>query len=63
MLLRWGIEYASEKNLDIFLDATEAGKPLYEKYGFEVRKARRMDLRPYGVDETALNWGMLRPLR
>lgn len=33
-LLNWGIEQADELRLDIFLDSTSPGRPLYEVNGF-----------------------------
>ncbi|OJJ73354.1 hypothetical protein ASPBRDRAFT_41024 [Aspergillus brasiliensis CBS 101740] len=34
-LLRWGLDRADEKGVPTFLASTPAGRPLYEKYGFE----------------------------
>ncbi|OZJ04495.1 hypothetical protein BZG36_02668 [Bifiguratus adelaidae] len=34
MLLRWGCEQADRDGLQLYLDASPAGKPLYEKHGF-----------------------------
>lgn len=35
-VINWLIKFAQKKNIQkIFLEATEAGKPLYEKIGFE----------------------------
>ncbi|KAI9693903.1 MAG: hypothetical protein M1822_003174 [Bathelium mastoideum] len=36
MIMDWGIAKAAEMNVDIWLDATVHGIPLYKKYGFEV---------------------------
>lgn len=33
-LMRWGMERADEDGLPVFLEATAAGKRVYEKYGF-----------------------------
>lgn len=60
ILLRRVIEHAAEKSVDIFLDATDAGKPLYEKFGFEIKKETKMDFGPHGVDHNNLTWGMVR---
>lgn len=32
----WGLETAKRQNLEFWLNATPLGKPLYQKYGFEV---------------------------
>lgn len=29
----WGFQKAKELNLDVYIEATKEGKPLYEKYG------------------------------
>ncbi|PVI07446.1 acetyltransferas-like protein [Periconia macrospinosa] len=36
MLLEWGLEVAKDKNVEFWLNSTPVGKPLYERYGFEV---------------------------
>jgi GNAT superfamily N-acetyltransferase len=36
MLLEWGVDVAKEMKVDFWLDATPIGKPLYEKYGFQL---------------------------
>ncbi|MCJ1313867.1 hypothetical protein MMC25_007547 [Agyrium rufum] len=36
LLMKWGLKKADEIGVDILLEASEMGKPLYEKYGFEV---------------------------
>ena len=35
MLIRWGLEQADEAGMRCFLDATQMGKPIYERYGFK----------------------------
>ena len=36
MLMDWGCELADEKNLECFVESTDAGRPLYESKGFVV---------------------------
>ncbi|KAF2869230.1 acyl-CoA N-acyltransferase, partial [Massariosphaeria phaeospora] len=36
MLLEWGLQTAKDLGVEVWLNATPQGKPLYEKYGFEV---------------------------
>lgn len=36
MLLRWGCDQADRDGLPVYIDASEAGVPVYEKYGFRV---------------------------
>ena len=33
-MLKWGIDQADEESVEIYLDATPAGAPVYAKYGF-----------------------------
>lgn len=61
MLMRWGVEMADELGLEGYLEATMMGKPLYEKFGFQVVDKVRYDMGKYGKegwDETVV---MLRP--
>lgn len=59
-LMRWAIEYAQSKNGMIYLEATPAGAPLYEKLNFEVKDKFEIDLEPYGghgtYEEVAMIW-------
>lgn len=36
LLLRWGIKKADEMGVEMWLDATSQGVPVYERYGFHV---------------------------
>jgi hypothetical protein len=49
MLLEWGCQKADEAGLDCYLDATSTGKPLYERYGFEVQSVSTLDLTQFGA--------------
>lgn len=60
LLLRWGCERADQEGLDCFLDATEAGKPLYERFGFVVQKVNALDLGQFGCEGVARTWSMIR---
>lgn len=33
-LIRWGCDLADEKGVGAYIDASKAGAPLYEKFGF-----------------------------
>lgn len=37
MLVRWGCALADKDRVPVYLDASKAGIPLYQKYGFEDR--------------------------
>jgi GNAT superfamily N-acetyltransferase len=52
-LLKWGLEESDRLGLPIYLEATEEGMPVYERYGFETVKAVEFDGRPYGADIVA----------
>ncbi|KAL4936955.1 hypothetical protein BDV06DRAFT_216253 [Aspergillus oleicola] len=47
-LLQWGIDEAERLGLLLYLEATEAGKPLYERYGFETVHEMDFDAKEYG---------------
>lgn len=62
MVLQWGEEEATRLGLRSYLEATRAGRPLYEKHGYVVQGSFDFDLAPYGgteVEPTAL---MERPI-
>lgn len=63
MLIKWGCDKADERDLISVLQASQAGLNLYLKHGFEIKKIRELDLRPYGVDETEIGRGMVRQSR
>lgn len=48
LLMRWGIDVADEKGLEILLNATPAGKPVYERYGFKSVEEFEFDATKYG---------------
>ncbi|KAH7191974.1 acyl-CoA N-acyltransferase [Fusarium flagelliforme] len=37
LLIRWGVERADAEGLPCFLEATPKGRPIYEKYGFQMK--------------------------
>ncbi|EEQ89437.1 uncharacterized protein BDCG_04557 [Blastomyces dermatitidis ER-3] len=49
-LLKWGIEKADAENARIFLEATPAGMPLYERLGWRTVDTIRIKLADYGID-------------
>ncbi|OCL15212.1 acyl-CoA N-acyltransferase [Glonium stellatum] len=48
MLITWGTAQADEMGLDAYLEASEMGKPLYERHGFEDVKLLHFDLSRFG---------------
>ncbi|KKY15003.1 putative gnat family [Diplodia seriata] len=64
MLIRWGTEHADRDGLICFLEASEAGRPLYKRHGFVDRQVTTFDLTKYGGTGTDENTTMIRqPLR
>ncbi|KAI9652989.1 MAG: hypothetical protein M1821_007742 [Bathelium mastoideum] len=61
MLVRWGVERADEEAWPCYLEASERGKPLYERFGFRGVKSMEMDLGPWGREGVWVrNTGMVR---
>ncbi|KAL9062156.1 MAG: hypothetical protein Q9157_009177, partial [Trypethelium eluteriae] len=48
MLLKWGTERADGAGLPMYIESTEMGKPLYEKFGFETVHVMETDLATFG---------------
>lgn len=51
MLVAWGCEQADKRGVEAYLEASEMGAPLYERYGFRARKTVQVDLKEFGGDE------------
>lgn len=54
MIMKWGIEKAKEMGVEIWLDATVYGVPLYKKHGFAV--VNENNLVPEPIDEPDEEW-------
>jgi GNAT superfamily N-acetyltransferase len=63
LLLDWGMKKADEEGLVTYLDATGIAKPIYEKRGFEVKKALEWDRVPWGGEGKDCHYGMVRKPR
>jgi GNAT superfamily N-acetyltransferase len=61
MLLEWGCKKADEAGLPCYLDATKTGRPLYERYGFEMQKISTLDLTQFGGEGEDAVANMIRP--
>jgi len=48
-LLQWGLDEADRLGMITFLEATNEGKPLYEKFGFEPTISETLELAPFGL--------------
>ena len=60
LLVKWGIEQADAHNLPSFLEASEAGKPLYARSGFVAVHEEVFDLAKWGGEGTDRNTLMIR---
>jgi GNAT superfamily N-acetyltransferase len=60
MLMNWVCARADELGLPAMLEATDAGRPLYERYGFVPVKEHVYDLAPYGLEGTDRFTAMIR---
>ncbi|KKY13158.1 hypothetical protein UCDDS831_g09278 [Diplodia seriata] len=60
MLIRWGTEQADKAGLICFLEASEAGRDLYKRHGFEDQETTKFDLSEYGVSGIDKNTTMIR---
>jgi GNAT superfamily N-acetyltransferase len=52
-LMEWGTQKADEKGVEMYLDSSKMGRPLYEKFGWIAHEEF--------MDEKAISVPMLRP--
>jgi len=50
MLIKWGTDIADAAGIECCLEATETGRPLYERHGFEVARELPVEAEKYGVE-------------
>ncbi|KAF9695748.1 hypothetical protein EKO04_005942 [Ascochyta lentis] len=60
LLLNWGTEKADDEGLVTYLDATQIARPIYEKKGFEVRRAVEWDRTKWGGEGKDVHYCMVR---
>ncbi|KAK7537969.1 acyl-CoA N-acyltransferase [Phyllosticta citricarpa] len=60
LLLRWGFERADAARLPVYIEATPAGLPVYQKAGFEALERHTFDLTKYGLEGTETHTVMVR---
>lgn len=51
MLIQWGVDEMDRLGLVGYLEASAAGRPLYQRFGFEVERELVWDSKPYGGTE------------
>jgi hypothetical protein len=56
MLVQRAMDEAEKLGLDVFLESTPAGHPLYLKLGFEDVRMIEFDARKYGIDRSEGVW-------
>ena len=49
-MLQWGVDKAHKLGLPCYIEASEEGRSLYRKYGFEEVGIKEFDLAEYGLD-------------
>jgi hypothetical protein len=63
MLLEKGMQQADEAGLDMYLQASLMGAPLYKKFGFEIMSMQEIDLSQWGVNQVDTRTYMKRMTR
>ncbi|OCK80868.1 acyl-CoA N-acyltransferase [Lepidopterella palustris CBS 459.81] len=63
MLLKWGLDQADKAGLPSYLEASDMGRPLYERLGYRPVKETFFDLSKYGAEGMERNTAMLRDPR
>lgn len=57
-MLKWGLDKADDKGMPVCLEASRAGRKLYERWGFLVKKVLPFDARKYGHTDAAEHYCM-----
>lgn len=60
LLLQWGIDSADERGVEIYLESSMAGRPLYEKFGLRTLKVFDFDMAQLGYEGIDTHTCMLR---
>ncbi|KAF2800991.1 hypothetical protein K505DRAFT_291735 [Melanomma pulvis-pyrius CBS 109.77] len=54
MLMHWGLEHTDQQGIESFIEATEAGRYLYEKFGYRAVKSVHVDMSRVNVEDEEL---------
>lgn len=63
LLLQWGLDQADEQGVEIYLESSVAGRPLYEKFGLRTLKVFDFDMAQLGYEGIDTHTCMLRPAK
>lgn len=63
LLMKWGIDKADEAGVEMYIESSVAGKPLYEKFGLRELKVMKFDMTQLGYEGTDIHSCMWRPVR
>ncbi|KAK7713466.1 hypothetical protein SLS64_004716 [Diaporthe eres] len=63
LLLQWGIDKADQRGVEIYLESSLAGTPLYEKFGLRTLKVFNFDMAQLGYEGIDTHTCMLRPVK
>ncbi|KAF2195775.1 acyl-CoA N-acyltransferase [Zopfia rhizophila CBS 207.26] len=63
MLIQWGCDQADTKGVEAYVEASQMGVPLYERYGFRRIKDIELDLGDFGGGEKFVFTIMIRPAK
>ncbi|KAI3399938.1 hypothetical protein diail_5094 [Diaporthe ilicicola] len=61
LLVQWGIDRADERGVEIYIESSTAGKPLYEKFGLRTLKVFEFNMAQLGYKGIDKHTCMLRP--
>ncbi|ROW07983.1 hypothetical protein VMCG_03596 [Cytospora schulzeri] len=63
LLVQWGIDKADEDGVEIYLEASEAGRPMYEKFGLHTLKVMDFDMAQLGYEGIDTHICMWKPVK
>ena len=59
-MMEVGLALADELRLPVYLESTPAGKGLYDRFGFRVKRETVFDMAKYGGEGEWTSWVMIR---
>ncbi|KUJ13697.1 uncharacterized protein LY89DRAFT_752829, partial [Mollisia scopiformis] len=60
MLVKWGLNIADSMNGEAYLEASEYGKPVYEKYGFVALESYKVPVPPHWGRKPDIEYTLMR---